>query len=120
MFEGETIYLRAAGRPEAKRHVMSKFRTVCVAAAFITGVVFSAGAAQAKCQTLYASVNDYGKEGPARDAEKLLDEYIVKWTSEKGIKNYRKVPKDMKCELFLDFIVFDEYTCTVSADICWN
>jgi len=91
-----------------------------LAAALCGAVLFGhAGAAQAKCQTLYFSVNDYGKEGPAKDAADLLDKYVVKWTKEKEIKHYRKVPKEMKCELFLDFVVFDEYTCTASADICW-
>ncbi|NJO32425.1 MAG: hypothetical protein HC869_04145 [Rhodospirillales bacterium] len=27
--------------------------------------------------------------------------------------------KDVSCELFLDFIVFDEHTCKASALVCW-
>jgi hypothetical protein len=98
---------------------MTKYQKI-LGAALCGMVIFgNTGAAQAKCQTLYFSVNDYGKEGPAKDATDLLDKYIVKWTEEKSIKKYRKVPKDIKCELFLDFIAFDEYTCTASADVCW-
>ena len=26
----------------------------------------------------------------------------------------------MKCELFLNFIVFDEHTCQASALVCWG
>jgi hypothetical protein len=82
----------------------------------------SAGATQtamAECKTLYYSVNDYGKEGPAKDAQNLLDKLIVKWTAEKGIKKYKVGKKDVQCELFLDVGVFDEYTCKASANVCW-
>lgn len=75
--------------------------------------------AEAKCTRLAFSVNDYGKEGPTRDAKALLDKYIKEWTAEKGITNYRVGPKDVKCELFLDFIVFDEHTCRAEASVCW-
>lgn len=98
---------------------MQKILAGLAAALLAVSVLTEASFAEPRCQTLFYSVNDYGKEGPARDAARLLDEYIAKWTAEKGIKNYRKTPKEMKCELFLDFIVFDEYTCTASADICW-
>jgi hypothetical protein len=89
---------------------------VAVAAA---AVCLGATAANAKCQKLSFLVNDYGKEGPTRDAKNLLDKYIVDWTREKGIKNYTVGKKDVSCELFLDFIVFDEHTCTASAMVCW-
>lgn len=92
-----------------------------VAAALCVGfALFSSSvSANAQCRTLSYSVNDYGKDGPAKDAAELLDKLIVRWTKEKGIKNYKKVLKDTKCELFLDVILFDEYTCTATADICW-
>ena len=92
-----------------------------ILAAALCGIAIfgNAGAAQAKCQTLAFSVNDYGKEGPAKDAAELLEKHIVKWTAEKGIRKYRKNLKEIKCELFLDVILFDEYTCTASADVCW-
>lgn len=76
--------------------------------------------ADAKCTRLSFTVNDYGKEGPTRDAKNLLDKYIVNWTKEKGIKDYRVGKKDVKCELFLNFIVFDEHTCQASASVCWG
>ena len=78
-----------------------------------------ATAADAKCQKLSFLVNDYGKDGPTNDAKNLLDKYIVNWTKEKGIKNYTVGKKDVSCELFLNFIVFDEHTCTASAMVCW-
>ena len=80
----------------------------------------SATAANAKCTRLSFTVNDYGKEGPTRDAKNLLDKYIVNWTKEKGIKDYKVGKKDVKCELFLNFIVFDEHTCQASASVCWG
>ncbi|MGD9670351.1 MAG: hypothetical protein AB7U75_15140 [Hyphomicrobiaceae bacterium] len=76
--------------------------------------------AQAKCTRLGFSVNDYGKEGPTADAKKLLDKYIASWTAERGITKYRTGKKDVTCDLFLNFIVFDEHTCRAEADVCWN
>lgn len=75
--------------------------------------------AEAKCTRLAFSVNDYGKVGPTNDAKKLLDKYIAEWTSERGISNYRTGKKDVSCELFLDVIVFDEWTCRAEANVCW-
>jgi hypothetical protein len=98
---------------------MSKLQTGLLAAALGLAAIFGASSAQAKCQTLFYSVNDYGKDGPSRDATDLLEKYIVKWVAEKGIKKYRKTPQAIKCELFLDVVLFDEYTCTASADVCW-
>ncbi|HMN36653.1 MAG TPA: hypothetical protein PKD49_02940 [Hyphomicrobium sp.] len=76
--------------------------------------------ASAACTRLGFSVNDYGKEGPARDAKQLLDKYIAKWAGENGIAKYTTGKKDVTCELFLDFIVFDEYTCRAEASVCWE
>src|SRR5262245_61851287 len=76
--------------------------------------------AAAKCQRLAYSVNDYGKEGPTNDAKKLLDKYIADWTKGQGITKYTVGKKDVKCDLFLNFIVFDEHTCQASALVCWG
>ena len=95
-------------------------RTACVvlaAAATVCGAVSPAAAA---CQKLAFSVNDYGKDGPTKDAKDLLDKYIVTWMKEKGIGKYTVGKKDVKCELFLNFIVFDEHTCQASALVCWG
>lgn len=79
----------------------------------------AAGAAQAKCTRLAFSVNDYGKDGPTKDAKDLLDKYIAKWTAERGIKKYTTGKKEVTCELFLDFGFFDEHTCKAAATVCW-
>jgi hypothetical protein len=76
-------------------------------------------AAEAKCTRLGFSVNDYGKAGPTKDAQSLLDKYIAKWAADNGIKNYTTGKKEVKCELFLDFIVFDEHDCRAEASVCW-
>jgi hypothetical protein len=75
---------------------------------------------RAECTRLAFSVNDYGKVGPAKDAEALLDKYVARWAAERGIKNYKTGKKTTSCELFLDFIVFDEYTCKAEASVCWE
>ena len=79
-----------------------------------------ATAASAKCTKLGFSVNDYGKDGPTKDARDLLDKYIAKWAGERGIKKYSTGKKDVKCELYLDFGVFDEHTCRAEATVCWG
>lgn len=76
--------------------------------------------AHAKCTRLGFSVNDYGKDGPTKDAQALLDKYIASWAAERGIKGYRTSKKSVNCELFLNFIVFDEHTCRAEADVCWG
>lgn len=89
-----------------------------VAAAF--AALCLAGPAQAACQKLAFSVNDYGKQGPTKDAQALLDKYIQRWTAEQGIKKYTVGKKDISCELYLDFVVFDEHTCKATANVCWT
>ncbi len=98
---------------------MITLRRSLLAACLAALTVCSANAARAECTTLYYSVNDYGKDGPARDAQDLLDKYIVKWAAGKGIKKYTAGKKDVQCKLFLDFIAFDEYTCAASSKVCW-
>jgi len=78
-----------------------------------------ASSAAARCTTLAFSVNDYGKDGPTKDAKDLLDKYIAKWTKDNNVTNYTVGKKDVNCELFLNFIVFDEHTCKASALVCW-
>jgi hypothetical protein len=94
--------------------------TAAKLAAIVAAGCFAAAPAGAACQKLAFLVNDYGKEGPTRDAKNLLDKYIVSWTKEKGIKNYTVGKKDVKCELFLNFIIFDEHTCEATALVCWG
>jgi hypothetical protein len=78
-----------------------------------------ASAAEAGCTRLGFSVNDYGKDGPTKDAKELLDKHIADWAKQRGIGKYTVGKKDVSCELFLDFIVFDEHTCTAEATVCW-
>lgn len=90
-------------------------------AALATASAGSAEAAKAKpqCQELYYSVNDYGKDGPTRDAQALLDKYIEKWAADKGIKKYKVGKKEISCELYLDVGLFDEHTCKATTKVCW-
>lgn len=76
--------------------------------------------ASAACKRMGFLVNDYGKEGPTKDAKDLLDKDIAKKMAAQGIKKYTVGKKDVKCELFLNFIVFDEHTCTAEANVCWG
>jgi len=86
----------------------------------ITFHISSQSHALAKCTRLAFSVNDYGKIEPTADAKRLLDGYITKWTGERGISGYKVGKKSVDCKLFLDFIVFDEYTCRAEASVCWD
>jgi hypothetical protein len=94
-------------------------RTLLAAAYFLAAAVFAATAAEARCATLAFSVNDYGKDGPTKDAQALLDKYIADWTKAKGIKDYTVGKRDVSCKLFLNLIVVDEHTCKASAQVCW-
>ena len=76
--------------------------------------------ANAACRRLGFSVNDYGKEGPTKDAKDLLDKFIAKKMAEQGVKTYTTGKKDVSCELFLNLIVFDEHTCKAEATVCWD
>ena len=97
-----------------------RFATTFLATVLVSATAFIATSpAYAKCTRLAFSVNDYGKDGPTKDAKQLLDKYVSTWTAERGISGYRTGKKDVQCELFLDFIVFDEYTCRAEASVCW-
>src|SRR5215467_3466113 len=100
--------------------MISKTARALAASACTVMVCAVATPAAAKCQRLAYSVNDYGKEGPTNDAKKLLDKYIADWTKGQGISQYTVGKKDVKCDLFLNFIVFDEHTCQASALVCWG
>lgn len=83
-------------------------------------MVAAAGGADAACQKLGFTVNDYGKDGPTRDAKNLLDKYIKNWTKVNGIEKYTVGKKTVSCYLFLDFGFFDEHTCKAVATFCWK
>lgn len=88
--------------------------------ACVIAISFAVAPAHAKkCETLGFEVNDYGKEGPIRDAKALLDKYIIEWTAENRIKKYKVGKKKVSCYLFLDFYFFDEHTCKAEAPVCF-
>jgi hypothetical protein len=95
-------------------------RSPLTAMAAAAAILCSAGAADAACKKMGFLVNDYGKEGPSKDAQDLLDKHIAEWAAQNGIKNYTVGKKDVKCELYIDVILFDEHTCTASANVCWD
>lgn len=76
--------------------------------------------AEAGCKRMAFSVNDYGKDGPTKDSQDLLDKHIANWAAEQGIEKYTVGKKDVSCELFLNLIVVDEHTCTARATVCWG
>ncbi|HVZ03846.1 hypothetical protein [Hyphomicrobium sp.] len=90
---------------------------VAATAAFVSAVSLPA---LAECKKYGFTVNDYGKDGPTRDAKSLLDKLIGTKMSEMGIKDFHTGKKSVSCELFLNFIVFDEHTCTAEATVCWG
>ena len=90
-----------------------------LAAAFAT-LFFAAPLNAATCQKMAFSVNDYGKDGPTRDAQALLDQRIAQWAKVQGVKKYKVGKKDVACELYLDVVLFDEYTCKATANVCWT
>lgn len=97
-----------------------RLRAPISALASALSVVLLADAASAACTGLSFSVNDYGKDGPTKDAKSLLDTYIAKWTAERGIKKYTTGKKDVSCELYLNLLVVDEHTCKAEASVCWD
>ena len=90
------------------------------ASALLVSMIAGPAPALAACKRFGFTVNDYGKEGPIRDAKALLDKHVAEWAAKSGITNYKIGKKDVSCELFLNFIVFDEHTCTASANVCWG
>lgn len=90
--------------------------------ALVAALIIAASAEPtfAACTRLGFSVNDYGKDGPTKDAKGLLDKYIAKWATDHGVAKYRTGTKEVKCELFLNLIVFDEHTCRAEATVCWD
>ncbi len=97
-----------------------RLRATITALSTVLALGLAADAANAACTRLAFSVNDYGKAGPTKDAMSLLDKYAAQWTSERGIKKFTVGKKDVTCELFLDFGVFDEHTCKATASVCWE
>jgi hypothetical protein len=102
---------------------MPPIRRSALAALF--GVFTLVAPAEAKtskeeCTTYFFEVNDYGKDGPTRDAQALLDKLIDQKMAEKGVKKYKTGQKEVSCKLFLDFVVFDEHTCKATAKVCWR
>lgn len=85
-----------------------------------TFAVATTVSANAECKRYGFTVNDYGKDGPTKDAKDLLDKLIQSKMTERGVSDFRTGKKTVSCELFLNFIVFDEHTCTAEATVCWG
>lgn len=83
------------------------------------GAVAAGGKTSGRCTRMAFEVNDWGKEGPTKDAKDLLDKHIASWAAQKGIKNYKTGNKIVNCRLFLDFGFADEHTCRAEAPVCW-
>ena len=94
--------------------------TMIVAAGALALPLALAVDAEAACKRFAFLVNDYGKDVPTKDSQSLLDKHIVQQMAELGVKQYKTGPKSVKCELFLNFIVFDEHTCQAEATVCWG
>ena len=89
-------------------------------ASVLVSVLAATAPAEAACKRFGFTVNDYGKEGPTNDAKNLLDKHIAEWAAQNGVTAYQTGKKNVSCELFLDVILFDEHTCTASANVCWG
>ena len=89
-------------------------------ASVLVSVLAATAPADAACKKFGFTVNDYGKEGPTNDAKNLLDKHIAEWAAQNGVTAYQTGKKSVSCELFLDVILFDEHTCTASANVCWG
>ena len=72
-----------------------------------------------RCTRMAFEVNDWGKDGPTKDAQALLDKHVASWAAQKGIKKYTVGKKIVNCRLFLDFGFADEHTCRAEAPVCW-
>jgi hypothetical protein len=94
--------------------------SLALASVLVSILAATAAPADAACKKFAFLVNDYGKEGPTRDAQTLLDKNIAEWAAQTGVKEYQTGKKTVSCELFLDFVVFDEHTCTAQATVCWG
>ena len=99
--------------------MQSKSRFALLAAGATALAVVAVTPADAACKKLSFLVNDFGKDGPTKDAKDLLDKYIADWTKERGITQYTVGKKDVTCELYLNLIVVDEHTCKAIASVCW-
>ena len=97
-----------------------RFVSQLALAAMFTAALSLINPAMAGCRRMGFTVNDYGLEGPKRDAQNLLDKHIAEWASEQGIEKFNVGKKDVSCELYLNLIVFDEHTCTATATVCWG
>ncbi len=99
------------------RPIMKPLLSLGCATALLVSATVSAYAA---CTEFSFAVNDYGKDEPTRHAKLLLDKWIADWAQRVSLKKYKVGTKSVSCELFLNFIVFDEHTCKATAKVCWR
>jgi len=108
----------AAGAPAAGDAAMPGKKSVRKAVA--VGDAAAPPAPGSKCKTRSFLVNDYGKDGPTADAKRLLDQDIADWSKANNLTIVKIGTKTVECTQFLNFVVFDEWTCTASAKVCWQ
>jgi hypothetical protein len=99
------------------RPIMKPLLSLGCATALLVSATVSAYAA---CTEFSFAVNDYGKDEPTRHAKLLLDKWIADWAQRVSLKKYKVGTKSVSCKLFLDFVVFDEFTCKATAKVCWS
>ena len=72
-----------------------------------------------KCRTVGSSVTDWGQEATSRDARKLLDVRVKKFTAKEGIREYTAGRGSVTCTSNIDLIVAGNYTCRAQTKVCW-
>lgn len=74
---------------------------------------------QKTCATLGFTVNDFGKDEPARQATVFLGRLIAETMDKHYIKGWVAGTPKITCTFFTKFMGFDEYTCKAESEVCW-
>ena len=82
--------------------------------------VADAEAAAPKCQTVEASVTDWGKDATARDARKLLKASVSSFTARTRIKEYTAGGDSVSCASNVNLFFAGNYSCRARTKVCWS